>query len=85
MTIDEMIAVLQAAKEGKKIQRKYGQYPTWEPFGLEGLLSGLELRVAPEPREFWVPGFWVPNSPGSREACQADWPSHEPILFREVL
>lgn len=58
MTIDEMIAVLQAAKEGKTIQVKarispkamWGgtvYSPTWD-------FSNFDYRVKPQPREWWA-------------------------------
>jgi hypothetical protein len=56
MTIDEMIAVLQAAKEGKAIQARgmeYGaswvnaQTPSWS-------FAEYDYRVKPEPRRWWV-------------------------------
>ena len=55
MNIDEMIEVLQAAKEGKQIQYrccamkswKDTTYPSWD-------FSLYRYRVKPEPREFWL-------------------------------
>lgn len=56
MTLDEMIVVLTAAKEGKKIQYKNrcgdgrwksAGHPMWQ-------FTDCEYRVAPEPREWWI-------------------------------
>lgn len=56
MTIDEMIAVLQAVKEGKQIQVRVGgespfydclSSPVWD-------FAMFEYRIKPEPREFWL-------------------------------
>lgn len=64
MTHDEMIAVIQAAKEGKEIEWKYvGQNDGWNP--LVGSTQGqvyfdfrsMEYRVKPEPvkpRQLWI-------------------------------
>lgn len=65
MTIDEMIAVLQAAKKGKKCERKLKRSyrdtidNVWYSFdqtqALEWAFSVYVFRVAPEPRERWFP------------------------------
>lgn len=102
MSIDEMIAVLQAAKDGKGIEclhkekRHIGWYPCIPIWNFEK----YDYRVAPEPREFWVPEHGVPlwkagedfGNYGfdiyyakSQAGCLAHWPNHKPILFREVL
>lgn len=54
MTIDEMIAVLQAAKVNKPIQVRDGDewvtvcsIPTWN-------FRDFQYRVKPEPREWWI-------------------------------
>jgi hypothetical protein len=61
MKINDMISVLQAAKEGKPIQRV--KYPgDWVDFKLDGCVTEWDFyrwnyRVKPEPpkpREFWV-------------------------------
>jgi hypothetical protein len=92
MTIDETMTVLQAAKEGKKIQREYyGE--RWEDFDLRKLLGGLELRVVPEQRECWRNQFvdgslsevcWdTLEAAKHRDAHYSrEW---KPIRFREVL
>lgn len=88
MEIDDMIAVLQAAKSGKPIQgSRVGQNdfgsayaPTWD-------FSRYEYRVKREPREFWVAG-----SPNQRALFifnslddAAGWERNELFLVREVL
>lgn len=74
MSIDEMIAVLQAAKEGERIQYwRASPEPSCSRFGheLAGKWVDIELgytgydfyrcqyRVAPKPREIWAePNSW---------------------------
>lgn len=59
MTIDEMIAVLQAAKVGKKIQ--YYENDIW--CDLHGDYPHFieEYRVKPEPREWWIHPISYPD------------------------
>ena len=56
MTIDEMIAVLQAFKEGKKIQlRSYGSNGEWTNLTVPSPIwdfANCIYRIAPEPRKF---------------------------------
>ena len=57
MTIDEMIAVLQAAKEGKQIQARSKHYPDggWRDTDISSWhFFPFDYRVKPEPREFWI-------------------------------
>lgn len=61
MTHDEMIAIIQAAKEGKKIQVKSRNYYSGPKSGWADLKSGMifnfahyKYRVAPEVREYTV-------------------------------
>lgn len=49
MTIDEMIAVLQAAKAGKVVEHK--SFCGWSPITW---FNNYQWRVKPEPREFWI-------------------------------
>jgi len=86
MTIDEMIAVLQAAKQEKKILDFTNGHGI--ETNVRERLSIIDIRVAPEPREIWLPisrdgktmdGF------SSAEKCRAYWPGCEPTIFREVL
>lgn len=58
MTIDEMIAVLQAAKDGKEIQwRPVSErldFP-WKDSSATALnFADYQYRVKPEPRTIWV-------------------------------
>jgi len=55
MNIAEMIEVLQAAKAGKKIQENVDG--EWLVANIHERVSCMTLRVAPEPREFWVNEF----------------------------
>jgi uncharacterized membrane protein len=66
MTIDEMIAVLQAAKAGKRIQinvsGKWTDLDANPSFGA----PINSCRVKPEPREWWIepnPSFYACNPP----------------------
>ena len=59
MTIDEMIDVLRAAQDGMTIQyrNKLSAGSWWEAedsLGLSFDFSGIDYRVKPEPREFWL-------------------------------
>ena len=55
MTLDEMFAVLQAAKEGKMIQRQHKAFLDWcdiaEP---DWDFVHFNFRVKPEPRTIWM-------------------------------
>jgi len=88
MTIDELMAVLQAAKEKKTIEQHiYGE--DWRVFNLEAAVSRYaRLRVKQEPREIWV------TFTDSGEVYSARPYQHEiadpsflrgPFLFREVI
>ena len=89
MTIDEMIAVLQAAKVGKTIQFRDNRDICWntsERNNLKWDFGSIEYRVKPEPREIWVPmshkqyiGFF------RKEECIKNYPNDEAVLFREVI
>lgn len=64
MTIDEMIAVLTAAKEGKKIQSKRNNRAEWyENTCPVWNFEGFDYRVKPEPREWWIAGGFNPPYP----------------------
>lgn len=52
MTIDEMIAVLRAAKEGKTII--HYSYQTKVPVDIKAMCARMDYRVKPEPREWWL-------------------------------
>jgi hypothetical protein len=54
MTYDEMIAVIQAAKAGKVIERQDGAQ-CWVRFrGLDFNFANYKYRVKPEPKRCWV-------------------------------
>lgn len=100
MSIDEMIAVLQAAKAGKELQRRIipgmacAEGPKWEPMreGDRWQFQAYDYRVAPEPREVWAdvhPGHTVHNAYNSKEAFNeahefANFPLN-PRCYREVM
>lgn len=56
MTHDEMIAVIQAQRDGKGIQAKsYLAGAYWHDISYSGFDFGnYEYRVKPEPRYFWI-------------------------------
>ena len=54
MTIDEMIAVLQAAKAGKTIQQIRPDDGRVLDYDIRGALANLHLRVKPEPRVIYM-------------------------------
>lgn len=60
MTIDEMIAVLTAAKAGKQLQLRFATEPdSWDDCSKPCFdFSRFDYRVKPEPREWdaWVTG-----------------------------
>ena len=82
MSIDEMISVLQAAKQSKQIQARRHGYkdwhnctdsPSWDFFS-------QDYRIAPEPREIYIPL----RDDGSLDlpVCPADC---RYAIFREVI
>ena len=72
MTLDEMITVLQAAKEKKKLCKQLRVYEgdrssNWVPCNLEAEtwdFSFWNYKVAPKPRERWI----IENTDGSLSA-----------------
>ena len=88
MNIDEMIAVLQAAKEGKKIQFRGSGHDKWEDTE-EPIWDFYEIqyRVKPEPREVWVRvrdnGCLSVYNHLEKEAAEAA--GYKAVLFREVI
>jgi len=55
MTHDEMIAVIQAAKEGKTIQIKGNIYGEWnDASGCRFNFVQCQYRIKPEPLVLWV-------------------------------
>ena len=88
MTIDEMIAVLEAAKAGKAIECASANGNDWQPCTLQTLPGAWKMRVKLKPRRIWVPvycdGYGVPKS--SREyaaRCVAE--DSEIVEFVEVV
>lgn len=58
MTHDEMIAVIQAAKDGKQIQlRRNSQEPWRNVVSPRFDFDSFDYRAKPEPREWWVCTF----------------------------
>ena len=95
MTIDEMIAVLQAAKAGKTIEcrpRSSSWHWEWEPYPAPchtvWNFITLTYRVKREPRRVWIPvfqdGYGVAQS--THEAADRVYPDTVPIVeFVEVM
>ena len=71
MTHDEMIAVIKAHKEGKKIQSQEIGNPNWYDvqFPLWDFYN-LDYRIKPEPREFWLCGSYVFWAKSAAESYQ---------------
>lgn len=72
MTIDEMIKVLAAIKQGKPVQFRYANKPwqTWYTGRGEDTVPEFhryEYRVKPQPREWYL----VLNQQGFIEACSS--------------
>ena len=91
MTIDEMIAVLQAYKAGRQIQLMFANEPdAWTDCkGPQFDFSTFAYRVKPEPREFWLEpsstcdGYYVYDKEDAKPyvwRCEA-----KRIKVREVL
>lgn len=95
MTIDEMVAVLQAAREGKDIQVRGNNgwsdipVPAWN-FGR------YDYRIKPESRklrEWWIAGLFPPqhpsyiayNNPDDAQSATLGFPGTECVHVREVL
>jgi len=93
MTIDKMIAVLQAAKAGKQIQHRYkhDEGTAWHDTGLQiWNFTDYDFRVKPEPREWWlVMATYDCHAFPTKEAAinfEAGFNSGKPIIkVREVL
>jgi hypothetical protein len=94
MSIDDMIEVLQAVKDGKA-EWKYKDQNGWSPFTKNAFEShGIDTpdfryRVKPEPREWWI----VPDQYGgyafggidSARNFNSGFLSKEIVKVREVL
>lgn len=91
MTFDEMIAVLQAAKEGKTIQVRGKGFHRWDDLSVNTIpsasfdFSAFEYRIKPTPREFWLRRGYVYYT--AREAVDPheNFPGSDIIHVREVL
>lgn len=96
-TIDEMIAVMQAFKEGKKIEyhaiaipnKKWQKAarPSWD-------WSNFDYRITREPKEIWVneyhhSGAWLGGGAYSKkehaESLAAEDAVRKAVHYREVL
>ena len=91
MTIDEMIEVLTAAKEGKAIESRTviddDESDTWhlniEP---KWNFQVTEYRVKPEPRRFWIiVGSYPVIACATRHECESLYPRQNVIEVVEVL
>jgi hypothetical protein len=82
MTIDEMIAVLQAAKAGKQIQREYGSNSAqWYDINInEWLRMITTVRVKPEPREWDIAVHKANN-----RTYPPDWIMHDSRNSWEIV
>ena len=70
--IDHMIAVMQAAKEGKAIQSRYHQHPAIGEFWRDAHTphwnwTAFDYRVKPEPRRIWL--NWYPTKKCRSSVC----------------
>jgi hypothetical protein len=55
MTHDEMIAVIQAHKDGKLIECRGKEFISWSPAHNPAWdFRGYDYRIKPEPRRIWV-------------------------------
>lgn len=89
MTHDEMIAVIQAHRDGKAIEYTYGKHgwmsattPSWD-------FSAYTYRVKPEPREWWVvlakdKTVFLTGYP-TESLARSNWPDYDVVKVREVL
>ncbi len=81
MTPDEIIKVVQAYKDGKKIQSRYKYAGPWADNGLpEWNFQHTEYRVKPEPRAIYKAEFKENGKPvlawhayEAKEACERAW------------
>lgn len=96
MTLDEQIAILQAAKEGKTIECwcRTACRPAW------GVIAGTvpfnfqdyDYRIKHEPRELWaainrygVIDYWSTDKQTLLDLTDKDPRSWEIVKFREVI
>lgn len=88
MTCDEMIAVIQAYKEGKTIQyrHKLDETATWHDCqDIYWNFPALVYRIKPEPREFWVPSWQAFETKSAALSYIGIAPDSTVIHVREVL
>jgi hypothetical protein len=92
MNLDEMIEVLQAAKDGKEIEFKEKDKSYWQRLCYKDGSAAwnfweYDYRIKPEPRECWVNIYssnWMAHS--TKEiAILKSGGIVEPVLFREVI
>jgi hypothetical protein len=95
MTLDKMIEVLQAAKDGKEIEFKEKNKSYWQRLYYKEEEGGLaawnfweyDYRIKPKPREIWVNKYsshWLAH-PTKESAILHSGGTLEPVLFREVI
>jgi hypothetical protein len=97
MTIDEMIAVLEAAKT-EKAEWKVKSSDRWSPFALDSLQryginpNEFDYRVKREPRQWWVnvydgePNGYIHTTKAKAEYWQSQAGTRkECVKVREVL
>jgi hypothetical protein len=94
MTIDEMIAVLQAAKAGKKIQERSRTcqfLPPWADSPTPSWNFPLfDYRVKSEPRTIWVNEYGQhlathSSKESALEAAKTNQPYRTAVKFVEVI
>jgi hypothetical protein len=87
MTIDEMIAVLNGAKEGKVIQSRAWTSKTWKDCGSHFFnFQELAYRVKPVPRRWWITvGSYPVVACNTRHEAESLYPKQELIEVVEVL
>jgi hypothetical protein len=95
MTHDEIIAIIQAHKDGKQLQLRYqGKWVDCmkDPALLSvlaDLSKGYTIRVKPEPKRIYVPlahsGGLVKRYYETLAELRAEWPSGEYKEFTEVV
>ena len=88
MTHDEMIAVLQAHRDGKTVQnwdvidRQWVDWDGEDPRSLAECMARARFRVNPEPRRLFVPDVMAYTT---REGARRAFPQAEIIEFVEVV
>jgi hypothetical protein len=86
MTVDEMIEVLQAAKDGKAIQyRNIDIGGDWIDCSKTCLYYTPEYRIKPEPRECWVTEYQLDHEQDPVVLEVSTGHKYKAIRVREVL